>query len=208
MSQALKEKARSAKATTYRSLIVDAAERLFAERGYEGTRIQDIAAKSGLSLGTLYSVFAGKSDVYEAVQNDRLRELFLLTGKTMSSEDRAAGRLLRGNRVFIRWLTEHPAFLRIHLNGSQAWACNPGQVGEGLLDAWHRGIELIGSVMEEAMRDGDVHQGDPLIAARLMVAMQQVFMSAWVEDGMRGEPDELANEVEQQLERALFRRTR
>ncbi len=62
--------------------------------------------------------------------------------------------------------------------------------------------------MEEAMREGDVQEGHPLIAARLMVAMQQVFMSAWVEDGMRAEPDELASQVEAQLERALFRRKR
>ena len=47
------EKARNAKASMYRALIVDAAERLFADRGYENTKIQDIAAESGLSLGTL-----------------------------------------------------------------------------------------------------------------------------------------------------------
>lgn len=204
----LKKKLRTAKSSAYRSLIVAAAEGLFAEHGYEGTKIQDIAAQSGLSLGTLYSVFAGKSDVCEAVHNDRLGELFRLTGKTMASEHSAARRLLQGNRVFVRWLAEHPAFLRIHLNGSTAWASHPREVGANLIDAWHRGIKLIGSVMEEAMREGDVHEGDPLIAARLMVAMQQVFMSAWVEDGMRAEPDELASQVEAQLERALFRRKR
>jgi AcrR family transcriptional regulator len=46
MSQAAGE-ARNAKASTYRSLIVDAAEGLFAERGYERTKIQDIAAIFG-----------------------------------------------------------------------------------------------------------------------------------------------------------------
>jgi hypothetical protein len=46
MSQAAEE-ARNAKASTYRSLIVDAAEGLFAERGYERTKIQDIAAIFG-----------------------------------------------------------------------------------------------------------------------------------------------------------------
>ncbi|MBW1830737.1 MAG: helix-turn-helix transcriptional regulator, partial [Deltaproteobacteria bacterium] len=42
-------KARNAKTSMYRSLIIDAAERLFASRGYEGTKIQDIATESGIS---------------------------------------------------------------------------------------------------------------------------------------------------------------
>ncbi|HET6418498.1 MAG TPA: TetR/AcrR family transcriptional regulator, partial [Polyangiales bacterium] len=50
-------RARSAKASMYRSLVTASAEHLFATQGYEKTKIQDIAAASGLSLGTLYSVF-------------------------------------------------------------------------------------------------------------------------------------------------------
>ena len=204
MSQAT-AKARSAKTSMYRSLIIDAAERLFASRGYEGTKIQDIATESGISLGTLYSVFDGKSDIYEAVQDERLGRLFLLAGRTMASDDQAAERLMRGNRVFIRWLTEHPDFLRIHLNRSGAWASNPQEVGEGLVNAWRRGIDLIALVIDEAMREGDAFQEDPVIAARTMVAIQQVHMSAWVEAGMQSEADDLADRIEEQLRRTLFR---
>jgi AcrR family transcriptional regulator len=191
----------------YRSLVVDAAEKLFAERGYEHTKIQDIAAESGLSLGTLYSVFDGKAGIYDAVHSDRLSEVFELAGEAMASGDSAAGRLLAGNRSFIRWLTEHPDFLRIHLEGS-TWATNPGDVGEDLVDAWRRGIELIAAVCKEAIEQGDMHVGDPVISARLMVATQQVFMSAWVDAGMKEDSDSLADRIELQLERALFRRER
>jgi hypothetical protein len=102
-------------------------------------------------------------------------------------------------------LTEHPDFLRIHLNNSGAWASNPQEVGEGLVNAWRRGIDLIALVIDEAMRDGDAFAGDPVIAARTMVAVQQVYMSAWVESGMQGDADDLADRIEQQLQRALFR---
>jgi AcrR family transcriptional regulator len=204
MSQAT-AKARNAKTSMYRSLIIDAAEHLFASRGYEGTKIQDIASESGISLGTLYSVFDGKSDIYQAVQDERLGRLFLLAGRTMASDDKAAERLMQGNRVFIRWLTEHPDFLRIHLDNSGAWASNPQEVGEGLVNAWRRGIDLIALVIDEAMREGDAFQGDPVIAARTMVAIQQVHMSAWVEAGMQSEADDLADRIEEQLRRTLFR---
>lgn len=190
----------------YRSLVVDAAEHLFATQGYEQTKIQDIASGSGLSLGTLYSVFEGKADVLEAIHNERLSELFVLANAAMSTDDRAAARLLQGNRVFIRWLTEHPDFLRIHL-GNSAWASNPRGVSEGQVSAWRRGIELIASVIVQAIKEGDVHEGDPILAARLMVAMQQVFMSSWVETGMRESPDVLSDRIDEQIRRSLFRST-
>lgn len=188
----------------YRALVIEAAEHLFATRGYERTKIQEIATASGLSLGTLYSVFDGKAAIHEAIHDERLGELFLLAGNTMASDDKAADRLLQGNRVFIRWLTERPGFLRIHLNNS-VWSSNPREASEGQVRAWRRGIELIASVIREAMREGDAYEGDPVLAARLMVAMQQVFMSAWVESGMKEDADDLADRIEEQLQRGLLR---
>jgi AcrR family transcriptional regulator len=62
-----RENARRAREGLYRRLILEAAERSFAEKGFDAARIEEIAAESGLSLGTLYSVFAGKPDVMRAV---------------------------------------------------------------------------------------------------------------------------------------------
>jgi len=188
----------------YRALIIEAAEHLFATRGYERTKIQDIASVSGLSLGTLYSVFDGKAAIHEAIHDERLGELFALASETMTNGDTAASRLIQGNRVFIRWLTEHPDFLRIHLDNS-AWASNPRGASEGQVNAWHRGIELIASVIRQSMGEGDIDEGDPILAARLMVAMQQVFMSAWAESGMDEDTSGLTGRIEAQIKRSLFR---
>ena len=201
-------KVRTAKTTMYRSLVVESAERLFAEQGYERTKIQDIAAQSEISLGTLYSVFEGKSDIYAAVHEDRLGELFELSGRAMATDDNASGRLMKGNRVFIRWLTEHPDYLRIHINRGVAWASNPTEGGDDLVNAWKRGIALIAGVVEQAMQEDDLCAGDPTIAARIMVAIQQVFVSTWVESGMKSDADTLADDIEEQLRRSLFRSER
>jgi AcrR family transcriptional regulator len=198
-------KARNAKTSMYRTLVIGAAERLFAIRGYEQSKIQDIASASGLSLGTLYSVFDGKADIYDAVHDERLNDLFLLTGRAMKSEARAADRLIDGNRIFVHWLTGHPDYLRIHLNAGVAWSSNPREAGEGLVHAWHRGINLMARVVEDAMHDGDIWPGDPVTTARLMTAIQQVHVSAWVEAGMEQDPECLAERIEEQLRRSLFR---
>ncbi|HLW02930.1 MAG TPA: TetR/AcrR family transcriptional regulator [Ktedonobacterales bacterium] len=51
------------KALLTRQRILDTALHLFAERGYEGTSMRDIAAAAGCSLGLAYRYFASKEDM-------------------------------------------------------------------------------------------------------------------------------------------------
>jgi AcrR family transcriptional regulator len=50
-----------------RDRLIKAGIRAFAERGYEGTRITDIAAAAGLSVGVFYQRFSDKRGFFEAL---------------------------------------------------------------------------------------------------------------------------------------------
>jgi AcrR family transcriptional regulator len=52
--------------------ITAAALELFVERGYAGTRLEDVAASAGISKGTLYLYFANKEDLFKAVVREGL----------------------------------------------------------------------------------------------------------------------------------------
>jgi len=47
--------------------LIDAALELFAEKGYAATRLDDVAARAGVSKGTLYLYFESKEDLFKAV---------------------------------------------------------------------------------------------------------------------------------------------
>jgi AcrR family transcriptional regulator len=49
-----------------REAIVNAAAEVFAERGYEGARVQEIARRAGVTTGTIYAHFAGRHDLLVA----------------------------------------------------------------------------------------------------------------------------------------------
>jgi AcrR family transcriptional regulator len=69
-----------------RERLLDAAARVFAQKGYSGTRILDVVAEAGLSTGAVYGRFRSK--------NDLLREAI-----TSRSASRAAGDVERASKV-------------------------------------------------------------------------------------------------------------
>ncbi len=75
-----------------RARILDAAEGLFAERGFAGTAVRDIAARVGLSAPSLYNHFAGKQALYEAVLERGVRPLLDLMQGLAAHERTPAAR--------------------------------------------------------------------------------------------------------------------
>jgi AcrR family transcriptional regulator len=58
-----------------REKIVAAAKGLFAERGYEGATIRDIARAAGMSTGAVFASFADKSDLFTEIAETEQRDL-------------------------------------------------------------------------------------------------------------------------------------
>ena len=58
-----------------RDRILDTAEALFAERGFAGTAVRDIAAAVGLTAASLYNHFSGKEALYAAVLERGMKPL-------------------------------------------------------------------------------------------------------------------------------------
>jgi AcrR family transcriptional regulator len=57
-----------------RGLVLDAARRVFLERGYAGASVDAIADEAGFTKGVVYSQFAGKPDLMFALLDERIEQ--------------------------------------------------------------------------------------------------------------------------------------
>lgn len=57
-----------------RRRVLEAAARVFAERGYEASSLEDVAAAAGFSKGAVYSNFDNKHDLFLSLMRERIEQ--------------------------------------------------------------------------------------------------------------------------------------
>jgi AcrR family transcriptional regulator len=77
---------------TTKELILDTAERLFAERGLDGTSVRDITGAARVNLGAITYHFATKEKLITAMFNRRFGPFVRWTLELLDEEERKAGR--------------------------------------------------------------------------------------------------------------------
>ena len=87
--------------------ILEAAERIFGERGYQGTSMDDVAAKVGVSKPLIYQYYGSKDGLFREILRRRVDETASgFTGRDVASDDRLARsqRNLADDTEYIRLL--------------------------------------------------------------------------------------------------------
>jgi AcrR family transcriptional regulator len=200
-----KESVRQARKEMYRQLIFEAAERVFAEQGFDGAKMQDVAAEAGLSLGTLYAIFAGKAELFQAIHEARGRELVERSRAEAARYETALEQLLGEIRAYTEFLLDHPHFLRIHLYEGRGLASAKGAATVEQEDGMRAGVEFLAESMHRATAEGALHEDDPLVMARLALAMQQVVLADHLERPEGGDRARLLDRFETYVKRAFVR---
>lgn len=97
-----------------RQELVNAAEKLFCQQGYEKTSVQDILSVTGLSKGGFYHHFSGKDEVLAALCSRRAERTAAFTSDTLNAAGSPMGRInavLHGFMPFRREEAEYMALL-------------------------------------------------------------------------------------------------
>ncbi len=101
--------------------ILDVATRLFAERGYEGTSMNDVAERVGMRKASLFYHFATKDALYEAVLDRLVESLQTALEEIYQSSGSYAERLDAVTDTMVGVLGSHPYAARLLLREAMDW---------------------------------------------------------------------------------------
>jgi AcrR family transcriptional regulator len=150
--------------------ILDAALACFAQKGFAATRLDDIAARAGITKGTIYLYFDSKQALFEALARQSIGQQLdqvkaQLAAFTGSSADLL--RLILTTMGHFAMSSDRVVLPRLVL----AEAANFPQLAEfwrrEIID---RGIGLLTTILERGIERGEFRRIEPQHAARLCVA--------------------------------------
>lgn len=95
-----------------RRRLLEAARRLFVERGYHATRPADIAREADVANGTFYLHFADKSDAFRAFVDEAASEVQADLGARLEGVRGFEARLRASLDGILDWVARHPGALR------------------------------------------------------------------------------------------------
>ena len=137
--------------------IFETSMKLFAEKGYDATSIEEITSTVGVAKGTLYYHFSSKEEIFNFLVEEGIKllqnSIDIKTAKFSNYIDKVKAIVL----IQIKIVVKYEDLITILL--SQFWGHEERhqKCQKHILDYVHK----IENIIEEGMKQGEIKQGDP-----------------------------------------------
>ncbi len=166
--------------------IIEAAARVFAQKGYAGAAVADIAVKAEIGKGTIYAYFDSKEDLFFAVFEWFMLQTGAAAKVSISHLGGSAAQRLEAlsDSIMGMWDEIQDAFILT----IEFWAASSSsQMRERFKDAFRRMYEEFRAIVVSLIRDG-IERGEfrsdvnaESVAAALVGTWDALFLQAWFE---------------------------
>jgi TetR/AcrR family transcriptional regulator len=162
-----------------RQHLLDAAEEVFGRKGFHETTLREIAELAEYSVGSVYSFFESKDDLFRQIFVRRGEEFMpgladvLADGKGDPLEQLHA--LVDFEIGFFR---QHPHFGRLYLRYSSAvLQADDREIDVVMRERYDEAMRLQASLIERGQAAGVFRAGDPAVLARLFSGLISAYQA-------------------------------
>jgi AcrR family transcriptional regulator len=160
-----------------REQLINVARSLFADRGFEGTSVEEIAATANVSKPVVYEHFGGKEGVYAVVVDREVRTLLETIRSSLGEEGSKRDVIEYATLALLNYVENHTDGFRILIRDSGG-GTNSGSFASILSDVASQVEDIL--VAEFKSRKLD-HKTAP-IYAQMLVGMVGVTGQWWLDN--------------------------
>jgi AcrR family transcriptional regulator len=161
-----------------RAQLLDAAEEVFGQKGFHATTLKEIAELAEFSVGSVYSFFDNKDDLYLSVFLRRGAEFMPGMRSVVSSAATPLDQLHALVDFEVGFFRQHRHFGRLYLRAFSTSRPAPEMPESPLLaDNLQTAMELQSDVFARGQQAGELRSGDPLVLARLFSGLVAAYQS-------------------------------
>ncbi|GAY07621.1 TetR/AcrR family transcriptional regulator [Pseudonocardia sp. N23] len=174
-----------------RQQVVDAAAKVFAEKGYDSARIEDIAKELGVLQGSLYYHVSSKAALLRLVTRQQFTEVVVKLEKLVAGREAPREKLKKAVRAQQRYVDQHRT-------SSPRWFTEADDPRRTEIEAEEdarllaRYREAWKSILEDGIAAGDISSSiDPTVTVLTLLGMC-ISPAAWPPPGPGRSPGTMA----------------
>ena len=190
----------------HRDEVLGAAEAVFAEKGFAGATVQEIATLADFAVGSLYNLFESKEDLYQRLMELRFQEYFEQVEDRVHAAEGLREKVRAAIETKVGFFREHGAFFRIFshaIGGRNSGA--PQGLPEGCIAMCQRHMEAMAGIFAEGIGSGVFRPGDPMLIALAVDGMTNAMIGHTLFTGQELIDDATAGRLEDLLFHGILR---
>jgi AcrR family transcriptional regulator len=178
--------------------IAQAAKAVFAERGYQGATLEEIAQRAGMSKATIYIYYENKDALFLQVVEELVHTAMTETAQTAESAKPPLEKLAGMVRGKITFYEREREFFRIYLNEKQGLEVAPKDPHkQALREMYLQGVEATARVLQEGIEAGELR---PMDSRRLAFYLQEMISTVLVQRILGQANTSVDEDIEQVLD--------
>jgi AcrR family transcriptional regulator len=150
--------------------ILEAALALFVEKGFAATRLDDVAARAGLSKAAIYLYFEDKTALFQGVVQQAIGANILTVEATVKAHQGPVAVLIPGILEFMASRVEDTpmaSIAKLVISESRAFP----EIGRFYLkEVIGRGIPIFEGLIARGVASGEFRAVDPMLTVRSLIA--------------------------------------
>ena len=159
-----------------RRVILDAAVRVFAAKGYHTCRVGDIAEEAGVAHGLLYHYFRSKEDVLESVFRETWADIVGAAERIEETDEPARERLTGVAKILLRAWKRDPDLVRVVVREGLRSPTLQRQVRE-----IRQAFDAIERIVRRGQGQGEFRGDlDPRLASVVFYGALEEILTGWV----------------------------
>jgi TetR/AcrR family transcriptional regulator, fatty acid metabolism regulator protein len=168
-----------------RRLILEAAVRVFARKGFHTCRVGDIAEEAGVAHGLLYHYFRSKDEVLETIFKETWADILAAARMVEETDEPARDRLSGVAKILLRSWRRDPDLVRVVIREIVRSPELQRRIGD-----IHEAFAAIERIVARGQEQGEFRDDlDPRFASFVFYGALEQILTGWVL-GTLGDDDE------------------
>jgi TetR/AcrR family transcriptional regulator, fatty acid metabolism regulator protein len=182
-----------------REQLLEAAVRVFARRGYHGSRVADIAEEAGVAHGLLYHYFSSKEEVLQTIFRENWGQLLERFRAVEETDEPAPEKLTGIAKILLRTWRNDPDLVTVMVREVARSPQLQAQV-QGVGEAF----AILRRLIEQGQDEGSFRRDlDPVLAAWIVYGGLEEVLTGWVLGGLPDGDEQVALAERTAIELAL-----